>query len=181
MMRRIRSSAIARPADGSRSMSKALKITGPLPTSKRVGSPVRKRGSTLSGANPMTLSIAADREAELAPCLEKFVPLVQQAQIDYVTSPDEINTLLAEYNDNDLGAPFWKTSLGLNAAAVDIMKSAELVGNGPDVLSKITRVGHDAELDPGVYTCGKDGQSVPVGVGLPTVRIDGITVGGTGT
>lgn len=83
-------------------------------------------------AYPMTLSIAADREAELAPCLEKFVPLVQQAQIDYVTSPDEINTLLAEYNDNDLGAPFWKTSLGLNAAAVDIMKSAELVGNGPD-------------------------------------------------
>ncbi|MGE0731248.1 MAG: hypothetical protein AB7O92_33460 [Acidimicrobiia bacterium] len=83
-------------------------------------------------AYPMALSVAADREAELAPCLEKFIPLVQQAQMDYVTNPDEINTLLADYNDNDLGAPFWKTSLGLNAAAVDIMKSAELVGNGPD-------------------------------------------------
>ncbi|MBI1947246.1 MAG: TldD/PmbA family protein [Deltaproteobacteria bacterium] len=60
------------------------------------------------------------------------------------------------------------------------IRGATLVGNGPDVLSRITRVGHDATMDPGVYTCGKDGQSVPVGVGLPTVRIDGITVGGTG-
>lgn len=61
------------------------------------------------------------------------------------------------------------------------IKGATLVGNGPEVLAKITRVGHDGTMDPGVYTCGKDGQSVPVGVGLPTVRIDGITVGGTGT
>ncbi len=60
------------------------------------------------------------------------------------------------------------------------VKGATLVGNGPETLARITRVGHDAELDPGVYTCGKDGQSVPVGVGLPTVRIDGITIGGTG-
>ena len=57
---------------------------------------------------------------------------------------------------------------------------ATLVGNGPETLGKISRVGADAALDPGIYTCGKDGQSVPVGVGLPTVRIDGITVGGTG-
>ena len=60
------------------------------------------------------------------------------------------------------------------------VKGATLVGNGPETLSRITRAGTDAELDPGVYTCGKEGQSVPVGVGLPTVRIDGITVGGTG-
>jgi len=60
------------------------------------------------------------------------------------------------------------------------VKGATLVGNGPETLSRVTRVGHDAALDPGVYTCGKEGQSVPVGVGLPTVRIDGITVGGTG-
>jgi TldD protein len=58
------------------------------------------------------------------------------------------------------------------------VKGATLVGSGPDVLSKITRVGHDGALDPGTYTCGKDGQSVPVTVGMPTVRIDGITVGG---
>ena len=60
------------------------------------------------------------------------------------------------------------------------VRGATLVGNGPETLSRITRVGHDAELDPGVYSCGKEGQSVPVGVGLPTVRIDGIMIGGTG-
>ena len=59
------------------------------------------------------------------------------------------------------------------------VKGATLIGNGPDVLTRITRVGHDLQLDDGIGTCGKDGQSVPVGVGLPTVRIDGITVGGT--
>jgi TldD protein len=60
------------------------------------------------------------------------------------------------------------------------VQGATLVGNGPDVLQKVTRVGHDHALDPGTYTCGKDGQSVPVNVGMPTVRIDGITVGGAG-
>lgn len=57
---------------------------------------------------------------------------------------------------------------------------ATLVGNGPDALTKVTHVGGDDALDPGIYTCGKVGQSVPVGVGMPTVRIDGMTVGGTG-
>jgi TldD protein len=59
------------------------------------------------------------------------------------------------------------------------VKGATLIGNGPDVLTRVTMVGNDLELDAGVGTCGKDGQSVPVGVGLPTIRIDGITVGGT--
>ena len=59
------------------------------------------------------------------------------------------------------------------------VKGATLIGSGPDVLTRVTRVGHDLRLDEGIGTCGKDGQSVPVGVGLPTVRIDGITVGGT--
>jgi len=59
------------------------------------------------------------------------------------------------------------------------VKGATLIGNGPDVLTRVTMVGNDLELDPGVGTCGKNGQSVPVGVGLPTIRIDGITVGGT--
>ena len=56
---------------------------------------------------------------------------------------------------------------------------ATLIGNGPDVLTRVTRIGHDLKLDEGVGTCQKAGQSIPVGVGLPTIRIDGITVGGT--
>ncbi len=59
------------------------------------------------------------------------------------------------------------------------VKGATLIGSGPDVLRRVSRVGRDLHLDEGVGTCGKDGQSVPVGVGLPTIRVDGITVGGT--
>ena len=59
------------------------------------------------------------------------------------------------------------------------VKGATLIGHGPDALTRVTRVGNDLALDEGVGTCGKDGQSVPVGVGLPTIRIDGMTVGGT--
>ena len=59
------------------------------------------------------------------------------------------------------------------------VKGATLIGNGPDVLTRVSMVGCDLKLDEGVGTCGKDGQSVPVGVGLPTLRIDGLTVGGT--
>jgi TldD protein len=60
------------------------------------------------------------------------------------------------------------------------LKGATLIGNGPDVLTRVTMVGNDLKLDDGIGTCGKEGQSVPVGVGQPTVRIDGLTVGGTG-
>ena len=59
------------------------------------------------------------------------------------------------------------------------LKGATLIGNGPDALTKVTMVGNDMALDDGIGTCGKDGQSVPVGVGQPTMRIDGLTVGGT--
>lgn len=59
------------------------------------------------------------------------------------------------------------------------VKGATLIGNGPDVLTRVNMVGNDLELDSGVGTCGKDGQSVPVGVGQPTLKIDGLTVGGT--
>ena len=59
------------------------------------------------------------------------------------------------------------------------VKGATLIGNGPDVLTRVSRIGNDLELDQGVGTCGKDGQSVPVGVGMPTIRIDELTVGGT--
>ncbi len=59
------------------------------------------------------------------------------------------------------------------------IKGATIIGNGPDVLTRVTMVGNDMALDSGIGTCGKDGQSVPVGVGQPTIRIDDITVGGT--
>ena len=58
------------------------------------------------------------------------------------------------------------------------VKGATLIGNGPDVLTRVSMLGNDLELDSGVGVCGKDGQSVPVGVGQPTMRIDGLTVGG---
>jgi hypothetical protein len=59
------------------------------------------------------------------------------------------------------------------------VKGATLIGSGPDVLKRVSMIGNDMRLDPGVGTCGKDGQSVPVGVGQPTLRVDGLTVGGT--
>ncbi len=59
------------------------------------------------------------------------------------------------------------------------VKGATLIGNGPDVLTKVSMVGNDMALDPGIGTCGKEGQGVPVGVGQPTLRIDSLTVGGT--
>ncbi|MBI1823887.1 MAG: metalloprotease TldD [Nitrospirae bacterium] len=59
------------------------------------------------------------------------------------------------------------------------VKGATLIGNGPDVLTRVSMVGDDLELDSGIGTCGKDGQSVPVGVGLPTIKINGLTVGGS--
>jgi len=59
------------------------------------------------------------------------------------------------------------------------LKNCTLIGNGPDVLTRVSMVGNDLKLDEGVGTCGKDGQSVPVGVGIPTLKVDWITVGGT--
>jgi TldD protein len=59
------------------------------------------------------------------------------------------------------------------------LRNCSLIGNGPDALTKVSMVGNDLQLDEGVGTCGKDGQSVPVGVGIPTIKLDSMTVGGT--
>jgi TldD protein len=59
------------------------------------------------------------------------------------------------------------------------VKGATLIGSGPDVLTKVSMIGNDMKLDDGIGTCGKDGQGVPVGVGQPTLKIAGLTVGGT--
>jgi TldD protein len=66
-----------------------------------------------------------------------------------------------------------------NGKILHPVKGATIVGNGPDALTRVTMIGNDMKLDSGVGTCGKEGQSVPVGVGQPTLRIDGLTVGGT--
>ncbi|MGL4231290.1 MAG: metallopeptidase TldD-related protein, partial [Casimicrobium sp.] len=59
------------------------------------------------------------------------------------------------------------------------VKGATLIGNGPEAMNQISMIGNDMALDEGIGVCGKEGQSVPVGIGQPTLRIDGITVGGT--
>jgi TldD protein len=61
------------------------------------------------------------------------------------------------------------------------LKGVNLVGNGPEIMTGVTMLGDDLSVSDGVWTCGKDGQSVPVGVGCPTVKIDAMTVGGTQT
>jgi TldD protein len=66
-----------------------------------------------------------------------------------------------------------------NGKATRPVKGATLIGNGPDVLTRVTMVGNDLKLDEGVGTCGKEGQSVPVGVGQPTLLVKDLTVGGT--
>jgi TldD protein len=60
------------------------------------------------------------------------------------------------------------------------VRGATLIGSGPEAMMRVSMIGNDMALDSGVGTCGKEGQSVPVGVGQPTLRIDGLTVGGTG-
>jgi TldD protein len=60
------------------------------------------------------------------------------------------------------------------------VKGATLIDNGPEVMTRVSMIGNDLRLDDGVGTCGKEGQDVPVGVGQPTLRIDALTVGGTG-
>ncbi len=66
-----------------------------------------------------------------------------------------------------------------NGKVTTPVRGATLIGNGPDALTRVALIGNDMALDTGVGTCGKEGQSVPVGVGQPTLRIDGLTVGGT--
>ena len=72
----------------------------------------------------------------------------------------------------------WLIEKGKLTSAI---KGATIIGNGPDVLTRVSMVGNNMELDSGIGVCGKDGQSVPVGVGQPTIRIDDLTVGGTNT
>jgi TldD protein len=95
-----------------------------------------------------------------------YAPHFGGGQVD-ITSGKFVFTAAEAYliEDGKIGAP---------------IRGATLIGNGPDVLTKVSMIGNDLQLDQGVGTCGKDGQSVPVGVGQPTLLVDMLTVGGTG-
>jgi TldD protein len=66
-----------------------------------------------------------------------------------------------------------------SAAEAYLIEDGKVIGNGPDSLTRVSMIGNDLALDTGIGTCGKEGQSVPVGVGQPTLKIDGLTIGGT--
>jgi len=79
---------------------------------------------------PSAVSVAANRLDELGPCLELFVPMIQQAQIDYVNNPGTVNQILADFNEAGYGAGFWKTPLELNESGAKVMVDDGLVANG---------------------------------------------------
>ncbi|MDP6566058.1 MAG: metalloprotease TldD [Alphaproteobacteria bacterium] len=117
-----------------------------------------------------TFMRAGDRDpAEIMAGVKKGLYAVNfgGGQVD-ITSGKFVFSCTEAYlvDDGKLGAP---------------VKGATLIGNGPDVLTRVDGIGNDLALDPGVGTCGKNGQGVPVGVGQPTLLIDGLTVGGTAT
>jgi hypothetical protein len=83
-------------------------------------------------AYPISAFVATPRLEELTPCLTKLVPLMQQAMVDYIADPTEVNEMIAEYNDAGHGAAYWQTSVEHNQAAHDVMVSDGLVDNGTD-------------------------------------------------
>ncbi|MGE0881299.1 MAG: hypothetical protein AB7L13_16095 [Acidimicrobiia bacterium] len=81
---------------------------------------------------PSVISVSKSRLAELTPCLQKLVPLIQQAQVDYANDPTTVNKVIFEYNDKKMGASFWKTPIELNQAGHTAMLKDKLIGNGSD-------------------------------------------------
>jgi len=115
-----------------------------------------------------TYMLAGDRDpAEILASVDKGIYAVNfgGGQVD-ITSGKFVFSCTEAYliENGRIGAP---------------IKGATLIGSGPEVLRRVKMIGNDMKLDSGIGTCGKNGQSVPVGVGQPTLRIDGLTVGGT--
>lgn len=81
---------------------------------------------------PSVISVPKEKLTSFGPCLKKLVPLIQQAQVDYINDPATINKVIFEYNDKKFGASFWKTPLALNEAGAKVMKDDKLVSNGSD-------------------------------------------------
>ena len=82
------------------------------------------------GIYPLTVAVAKEKLSEFSPCLKKLVPIMQQAVVDYLGNPAEVNTLVESINAKDLGAAFWKTSIGLNNAATEAFATRGFVSNG---------------------------------------------------
>ena len=125
------------------------------------------------------------------------VPMPRMTNTIMLAGPDDPKEILASVKDGIYAVSFgggqvditsgkfvfscteaYRIQNGVIGAAI---KGAMLIGNGPDALTRVKMIGNDMQLDPGIGTCGKNGQGVPVGVGQPTIRIDRITVGGTAT
>ena len=115
----------------------------------------------------------------LAGCASSFPPApaaAADADYNYIIGPGD-SVQIVVWRNPELSTSVPVRPDGKITAPV---KGATLIGNGPDALTRVKMIGNDMALDPGIGNCGKDGQSVPVGVGQPTLRIDGgLTVGGT--
>ena len=135
--------------------------------------------NSVGGLNPLALDIAGRLGTRVC-----WLPSVDNA--------NELEAIAGQRDESKL--PYWMSiaremrALGIAGAFLSVtedgkvthpVKGATLIGNGPDALTRVSMIGNDMSLDSGVGTCGKEGQSVPVGVGQPTLRIDGLTVGGT--
>ena len=122
------------------------------------------------------------------------IDIFADGRVTTISTRNADDTTIVQRAGIDLGPADVVESLGADALVVRrarsvllqvdgrlgaAVKGASLIGNGPDVLTRVKAVGNDMALDPGIGTCGKNGQAVPVGVGLPTLLIDGLTVGGT--
>ena len=132
---------------------------------------------------PDSLKSLADRVARLA-CSGDATQLNQMLRLSGLMGGAarelDLQTgdmVVAPHNPNHLG--IWERKIE-NGKVGAPLKGAMLIGNGPTDLHRISMIGNDLALDAGIGTCGKNGQGVPVGVGQPTLRMDRITVGGTG-
>lgn len=120
----------------------------------------------MNGARLLACGQLQLSEAEAQALAQPLMPVFEDAGMRLmVSSPDRWHLRLAAHE-------------ALPAFAAPV-KGATLIGSGPEVLTRVSMIGNDMKLDDGVGVCGKDGQSVPVGVGQPTLKIDGMTVGGT--
>ena len=136
-------------------------MESPVSTRRGREGPSHAEGTTLCRARPEDRAAIVAMQQESLRALGRGWYGEQEIEA-YLRHTETLESYLVE--DGKITAP---------------LKGVNLIGNGPDVLRKVSMLGHDVETSDGIWTCGKDGQSVPVGVGCPTIKISSITVGGT--